>query len=270
MPRNFLYHKLFALVLLTGTVGFATKTLILDRTSITLPGVTATERDATPPGMVYVPGGDFIMGTDDPDADEDVKPSHRVFVPSFYMDKTEVTKAEFKKFKPDYSYPPGEDKMPATAVTYDEAEAYAKSVGKHVPTEAEWEKAARGTDGRRYPWGNEWDKTKVAKRGVTLGVKPAPDFEKKLSNACRIAPNRVQPVGFVSQGVSPYGALDMAGNAWEWVQGHYLNHPDQRILRGGAVGYGEHACRVYSRAVEGSTSTCNDTGFRCAKAIGMP
>jgi len=267
MQTTFLFPKILVGVALLSAMTLGAKTMVENRDRVRLAQAEPTEKANTPAGMVYIPAGAFFMGTSEADADDDVKPSRSVFVPAFYMDRLEVTKAQFKKFKPDYSYPAGEDNLPATAVTYDEAEAYAKSLGKHVPTEAEWEKAARGTDGRRYPWGNAWEVSKVAKRGKTLGVKPSPELQKKVSNACRIAPARVQPVGSVAGGISPYGCLDMAGNAWEWVQGHYLNHPDQRILRGGAVGYGERACRTYSHAVEGATSTCNDTGFRCAKTV---
>ncbi len=267
MRKRTFVARILTVGLLFGGFALGTKTVFDHRAAAAAPSVEARERAFTPPGMVYVPGGAFLMGTDDPDADEEVKPLHLVSLPAFYMDRREVTKREFKRFKPDYDYAKGEDDLPATAVTYDEAEAYAKSLGRHVPTEAEWEKAARGTDGRRYPWGSGWNPAKVARRARTLGVRPDPELQKKLSNACRIAPSRVQRVGSLSAGASPYGCLDMAGNAWEWVQGHYLDHPDQRILRGGAVGYGERACRVYEHAVEGAASTCNDTGFRCAQSV---
>jgi formylglycine-generating enzyme required for sulfatase activity len=197
----------------------------------------AAERARTPQGMVYVPGGDCLMGSNDADADDDGKPFRRVFVPSFYMDRTEVTNAEFKRFRPSHPYPKGEDNLPVTNVTYDDAAAYARWAGKRLPTEEEWEKAARGADGRRYPWGNQWDAKRVAARAKRKGC------------------SRVQPVGSVSSGASPHGCLDMAGNAWEWVQGFYQGNRHQRILRGGAVGYGEKACRTYARGVEGAEAT---------------
>jgi formylglycine-generating enzyme required for sulfatase activity len=243
-------------------------------TGVIRPEVSATtqakERAATPPGMVYVPGGDFYQGSDDPDADPEVKPRHSVFVPSYYIDRTEVTNREFKRFRPDFVYPLGEDNFPATNIIYDDAAAFAKWACKEIPTPEQWEKAARGTDGRRFPWGDTWDKSRVAARAKTLGV-PAPKLPESAPQqkvaGCRLGPTRVQPVGSNLTGASPYGALDMAGNAWEWVQGYYLNNPNQRVLRGGAVGYGERANRTYERAVEGSQTTCRDTGFRCAKAV---
>ena len=212
------------------------------------------ERSATPAGMVYVPGGDFLMGSDAEDADDELRPQHRVSVPSFYIDRTEVTNQEYARFDPTHTYPKGEENLPATSITYTMAEGYAKWAGKRLPTEAEWEKAARGTDGRVFPWGNTWDKTKGAARTVRPGEKAAPVLQKK-ANSCTLGPSRVRPVGSVPGGVSPYGAVDMAGNAWEWVQGLYNGNPNQRILRGGAVGYGERACRTYERGIEGAGST---------------
>ena len=225
----------------------------------------AAERAGTPPGMVYVPGGWCFLGTDDPDAEDSVRPRKKVFVPSFYVDRTEVTCTAFQKFDPTYAFAKGNEKLPATAITFAQAEAYSRWAHKSVPSEAQWEKAARGADGRRFPWGETWDSKYVARRGKTRGVEVPAELKDKPTNACRLSPARVQPVGSVPANASPYGCLDMAGNAWEWVQGFYQGNPDMRILRGGAVGYREQACRTYSSAVEGDTSTCNDTGFRCVK-----
>lgn len=211
------------------------------------------ERAGTPDGMVYIPGGPCLIGTNDADADEDVKPRRKVNVPSFYMDRTEVTNDNYKKLVPTHTYPNGEGNLPVTNVTYAEAEAYARLAGKRLPTEDEWEKAARGTDGRRYPWGNVWDPGRVTKRANSSSSEPL--ITKKRSSQCAIGPSRVQRVSSVKGGESPYGCVDMAGNAWEWVQGFYNNNPEMRILRGGAVGYAERACRTYNRAIEGAGST---------------
>jgi sulfatase modifying factor 1 len=170
-----------------------------------------------------------------------------------------------------------------TNVTYAEAEAYAAWAGKRLPTESEWEKAARGTDGRRFPWGNTWEKRRVAQRANSAegkreeetgksrvkakGESLTPDtqhhnpesdtriLDHRTPNVCALFPSRVQPVGSLPDEASPYGCLDMAGNAYEWVQGFYNGNPRQRILRGGAVGYGERAHRTYVRAIEGDTAT---------------
>jgi formylglycine-generating enzyme required for sulfatase activity len=207
------------------------------------PAQVTREQEATPSGMVYIPAGETTLGTDDPDADDDVRPARREFLPAFYLDKNEVTNAELAKFQPSRVFPKGEENLPATNVTYDEAVAYLRWAGKRLPTDAEWEKAARGTDGRRYPWGDTYDKARVAARG------------KRPSKLTCGGYSRVRPVGSVPSGVSPYGCLDMAGNAWEWVSDLYNDDPDKRILRGGAVGYGERANRTYARAVEGAADT---------------
>jgi formylglycine-generating enzyme required for sulfatase activity len=218
----------------------------------------AIERAQAPTGMAYVPGGTCLLGTNDADADEDVRPLRRAFVPSFYIDRTEVTNAEYKRFQQDYDFPPGEASLPVTNVTYDEAAAYARWAGKRLPTEAEWEKAARGTDGRRYPWGNVWNPALVASRahpGKTLTQRPSIIKNVKRPGQCAIGVSRVRAVASVPGGTSPYGCVDMAGNAWEWVQGFYRGNPQMRLLRGGAVGYGERDLRTYNHAVEGAEAT---------------
>jgi formylglycine-generating enzyme required for sulfatase activity len=223
------------------------------------PNTLARLRANTPAGMVLVPGGDCLLGSDDSDADDEVKPRHRAFVSSFYIDTHEVTNAAYKKFDSAHTFLSGDDDLPATNITYAQAEAYAKWAGKRLPTDEEWEKAARGTDGRRYPWGDRWDPGLVAPRARRKSDAPKALEPRTLGKSrfisCNLGPPRVQRVGSVAGGISPYGCYDMAGNAWEWVQGFYNGNPDQRILRGGAVGYSERACRTYIRAVEGAGST---------------
>jgi formylglycine-generating enzyme required for sulfatase activity len=212
----------------------------------------ARQRAATPAGMVFVPAGAFWMGSDEPDADGDARPRRRVYVASFYIGRTEVTNAEFRRFRPSFTFPAGHDRYPVTEVTYENAAAYCRWASGRLPTEAEWEKAARGTDGRRYPWGNTWDVTRGNfRRGPhDRGVSPAP-----AATVCWINQRGLRPVGSFPTGASPYGALDMAGNAWEWVAGFYEGHRDQRVIRGGACGYGEQSQRTYYRGIEGTGVT---------------
>jgi formylglycine-generating enzyme required for sulfatase activity len=212
----------------------------------------AHQRAATPPGMVFIPAGYFWMGTNDADADEDAKPRRRVFLPSFYIDKLEVTNAQYKQFRPKHTFPKGQERIPITNLQWDEASAYAHWCGGHIPTDAEWEKAARGTDGRRYPWGDELTADRANYRRDGQAGHP-----KEAAKSCALPGARkgLKPVGQYPTGASPYGALDMAGNAWEWVADFYKGNPDQRIIRGGAHGYGEHALRTYARGIEGTGVT---------------
>lgn len=215
-------------------------------------------KQATPEGMVLIPEGTFLMGNAMQDGDEP-SDARNMYIPSFYMDIHEVTNEEFHKFDPKYKFYRGDEKIPATNITYDQAEAYAKWAGKRLPTEAEWEKAARGTDGRIYPWGNEWDVKKVAaRRRKSPNDKDEPLQERKISETgrvCIIGPSRLQPIGSVPAGVSPFGCYDMAGNAWEWVQGYYNGDVNISLIRGGAIGYAQRACRTYYRGLEPSGMT---------------
>jgi len=204
--------------------------------------------------MALVPAGHFRMGTDGANGGAGETPSRRAFVPAFYIDRYEVTNREYARVFPEHTFPRSEADLPATRVHKAEAEAYCRAVGKRLPTAAEWEKAARGTDGREYPWGN--------------------DFRPEC---CNVAPRdghgRKAPPGSFPCGVSPYGCHDMCGNVWEWVSTVYIDRlwlewPPRTvrrgILRGGAHGYAPEQCRTWTQAFEGLDSTCNDTGFRCA------
>src|SRR5262249_24950691 len=157
-------------------------------------------------GMVYVPGGQFEMGRSN--GDEYERPAHIVIVEPFFIDRTEVTNEQYQRFVTETGhrapthwqngkFTPGEAKLPVFNVSWYDANAYARWAGKRLPTEAEWEFAARGADGRLYPWGNAWNAS--------------------VSNAGHANGGRLVEVGHFPAGTSPFGALDMCGNVWEWT-----------------------------------------------------
>jgi formylglycine-generating enzyme required for sulfatase activity len=172
--------------------------------------------------MVTIPAGDFLMGTDSERSDKYNQPQHTVFLPEYRIDKYPVTHAEFAKFvavtqhRPpldwaDGSIPDGKTLYPVTMVTWNDAVDYCKWNEKHLPTEAEWEKAARGTDGRRWPWGNQMD----ANRLNTY-------YHVGSSNE----------VMTYKSGVSPYGVFDMAGNVSEWTASDFLPYAGSAEMAG--------------------------------------
>ncbi|MBI1930798.1 formylglycine-generating enzyme family protein [Candidatus Poribacteria bacterium] len=235
--------------------------------------------------MVYVPAGVFLMGTSEADLErykqlfplrplsrfDNELPQREVFLDAFYIDQLEVTNRQYKRFLSETGYVPknylerpphNEAELPAAVLEWEDAVAYAKWAGKRLPTEAEWEKAARGTDGRIWPWGNEWDASKLSGNDGT-GLK---DGYKETA-----------PVGQFPQGASPYGALDMAGNLWEWVADwydprYYQHGPnrnpkgpetgDGHVLRGGGWAENLDFTRCASRF--GSNPGSLLRGFRCA------
>ncbi len=231
---------------------------------------TPTPAPAVTNVMAEIPGGPFTMGTDKGNPDE--APAHQVDVPTFQMDKFEVTNADFAAFvqvtgyqtdaeKNKASrtwrdeYTSGKDNHPVVRVTWNDAVAYCKWLGKRLPTEAEFEKAARGPKGYVYPWGNDWDATKA-------NVK-----ESGLRGTATVG----------SYPPNGYGLLDVAGNVWEWTDSWYQAYPGNttadpfygekyRVIRGG--GWFEEAPQVvvYNRNAADPNITANDDlGFRCAK-----
>lgn len=236
--------------------------------------------------MVYVPTGEFLMGTSDADIEyykeifplrrinrfDNERPQRTVFVDAFYIDKYEVTNKQYKQFLAETGYTPkhyldyepfNSPDFPAAVLEWEDAVAYANWAGKRLPTEAEWEKAARGTDGRIWPWGNEWDGTKLSGNDGT-GLK---DGYKETA-----------PVGQFPQGASPYGAHDMAGNLWEWVSdwydpNYYRTSPpnvnpkgpetgDGHVLKGGGWAENLDFTRCANRL--GGEPGSLLRGFRCA------
>jgi len=166
--------------------------------------------------MVSIPAGDFLMGTDSERSDKYNRPQHSVYLPEYKIDKYPVTHAEFAKFvvatqhRPpldwaDGNIPDGKTQYPVTMVTWFDAVDYCSWKEKRLPTEAEWEKAARGTDGRRWPWGNQMDAS-------------------RLNTYYNVGSSNV--VTTYKTGVSPYGVFDMAGNVSEWTSSDFLPYED--------------------------------------------
>jgi len=168
--------------------------------------------------MLTVPAGPFMMGTNNKRTDAHNRPEHEVTLAAYQIDKFPVTNAEYARFVAATGHipplhwnkgrmSPGTELHPVTMVSYFNAESYAKWAGKRLPTEEEWEKAARGTDGRRWPWGQDMD-TKRLNTYYTVGS--------------------TTRVGSYSRGVSPYGAMDMAGNVSEWVASDFLPYVNSK------------------------------------------
>jgi len=228
-----------------------------------------------PNEMVLVPAGEFIRGTNSRLPDEG--PEHTVTLKGFYIDKYEVTNLQYKKFNDatqrrspthfrNRTFPVGKADHPVTFVSWQDARDYCQWAGKRLPTDAEWEKAARSTDGRWFPWGNEFDYTKSngPVRWKEIGV-----F------------GDTTPVGAFAEGVSPYGVYDMSGNVWEWTESWYQAYPGNTVA---SESYGERYkvlkggswfdCSFYNCGISApvfnraffSKRTKNDSfGFRCAK-----
>lgn len=164
--------------------------------------VSAQSKLKPPLGMVYVEEGEFIMGSKYGDPDE--RPQHIAHTKAFFIDKYEVSNAEFALFDPNHEFTAAK-KNNAAVVTWSQAEAYAKWAGKRLPTEKEWEKAARGTDGRTFPWGETYDNSFVV-------------WDQKSTRGTSIA-----------KPASPYGCYDMAGGVWEWTSDWYRPYPGNKV-----------------------------------------
>lgn len=223
-----------------------------------------------PKDMVLVPAGEFTMGANDwwPKS----QPEHKLWLDSFYIDKYEVTNKRYKAFtdatgrqQPTHwtggRIPEGKENHPVVYVTWADADAFCKWEGKRLPTEQEWEKAARGTDGRAFPWGSKFDREK--------------------GNTPQYGNEDTMPVGSFENGKSPYGVYDMAGNAFEWTESWFKphkgnTHPDEnygekyKVLKGGSW----YDCTYYKCGISAPAfnriffhplTRNNNFGFRCAK-----
>jgi formylglycine-generating enzyme required for sulfatase activity/tRNA A-37 threonylcarbamoyl transferase component Bud32 len=226
--------------------------------------------------MRVVPAGEFSMGSDYEE------PLHTVYLDAFYMDKYEVTNAMYAAcVAAGACTPPHEtssyshasyygnaefDNYPVVNVDWYQAQAYCEWRGARLPTEAEWEKAARGADGRTYPWGNN---------------APTCELTNFLSNISGACVGDTQAVGSYPAGTSPYGIYDLAGNVWEWVADWYdanyyasssSRNPagpasgEYHTLRGGSWNLNEYLVRASNRGGYGPENWDDDVGFRCSRS----
>ncbi len=229
---------------------------------------TATSGRIPPPDMIHIPAGEFIRGSDD---SPDERPKKKIYLDDFYIDEHPVTNREYTEFIRDTkhkypegwikgTYPSGKDDHPVVGVSWEDAKAYAEWAGKRLPTEAEWEKAARGSDGRRYPWGDNFDKDRCNTLPAGIG---------DTTSVGRHSP----------EGDSPYGVTDMAGNIWEWVadwydENYYRLAPDRnplsprdgryKVARGGSYLDAGSYARITYRYRYSPSTRLDILGFRCA------
>jgi len=262
---------------------------------------TDTPTPSVPQDMVYVPAGEFIMGSSDAEVDsaltlcskylglcerkyfEEEQPQHMVYLDAFWIDKTEVTNAQYQQCVKaglcqvattcDWGEPTYGDGSkaghPVVCVCWYDAKTYCEWAGARLPTEAEWEKAARGTDGWIYPWGNVFDGSKLN----FCDVNCPHDWKDTSVNDGYIY---TAPVGSYPAGASPYGALDMVGNVWEWVADWFEAYPGSsfqspyyggqyRVIRGGAWYPYVWCNRCAGRYRLGPWHGNPDIGFRCVR-----
>jgi formylglycine-generating enzyme required for sulfatase activity len=227
-----------------------------------------TAKPAVVPGeMVLIPAGEFVMGTNEKKS-ANANPEHKVNLPAYWIDKYEVTNFEFLQFSITNNYTgegakEGKDwrlfanqtdkgDVPVVYITWNDAQAYCKAKGKRLPTEEEWEKAARGPNGNAYPWGNEW------KDGAT--------------NTWESGPHKAVNVGQFSGDVSFYGVYDMLGNVQEWTASKYATYPGNpkkdsqpwRVVRGLSNLYKGKVQKLWERGAQPAEALF-DFGCRCAK-----
>ena len=229
------------------------------------PTTAPTSAPVDDPDMVYVPGGEFAFGSED--GKEDETPQHTVMIDGFNIDIHPVSYAEYKEFVDDTGYEPprnwedgqipaGKEDNPVVWVSYEDAVVYCDWAGKRLPTEIEWEKAARGTDGLVYPWGDTFDSAKCNSQEAGIQDTTAVDS--------------------YPEGASPYGVLDMSGNVWEWTDSWYQGYSgslyslerygtEYRVLRGGSWYDSSERVRTTARNSAKPGFSFSTIGFRCVK-----
>jgi formylglycine-generating enzyme required for sulfatase activity len=220
--------------------------------------------------MIEIPAGEFTMGSEN----KIERPPHTVFVDAFEIDQFEVTNEQFEKFVAETgyvtdaekagdtswrAYAGGKAKHPVVKVSWNDAKAFCEWAEKRLPTEAEWEKAARGTDGRTYPWGNE-------------------ELDEARANTKEAGYRGTTIVGSFPAGASPYGVMDMAGNVAEWTSDWFQPYPGYpggdneaqyfgekfRVIRGGGW-FDQDLVRTTARSNSSVELANDDVGFRCAR-----
>jgi formylglycine-generating enzyme required for sulfatase activity len=266
--------------------------------------------------MALIPAGAFVMGTPEAEARKLTDwqkleyllagtPPLTVTLADYYMDVTPVTHEEYARFiaaNPNQPVPTGTHPLalphvwdekgrrspdavrhhPVVLVDWDSAAAYARWAGKALPSEEQWEKGARGTDGRLYPWGNEWSWSRCnsAERHHGRDFKNMQewwDWWKPLDEAKETPGLFTTVVGAYASGASPYGLLDMAGNVWEWCDAWYDAYPGSstehedfgrqyRVVRGGSWYFDRHCARCAFRNWIAPDDRNLNLGFRCASA----
>ena len=228
-----------------------------------------------PNPMILIPAGEFIMGTNERLPDEG--PQHKVTLGAYYIDKYEVSNLQYKKFNNatkrrsprhfrNRTFPEGKADHPVVYVSWYDAKEYCEWVGKRLPTDQEWEKAARGTKGQMFPWGDTFD---VLKANTPLRWQQIGLF------------GDTTPVGSFEAGKSPYGLYDVSGNVWEWTESWYYAYPGNKVA---SESYGERyktlkggswfdcsfyncgiSAPVFNRAFFAPRTKNDSFGFRCAK-----
>ena len=273
-----------------GKIRFFCESLVLMVLMLSGPGGCTRK---PPEGMVLIPAGTFIMGTDDLDLENlageegigktwvlDAAPSRKLDLPAFYIDRHEVTNGRYKRFVDATGFQalphwnggvPSEAQadLPVVYVNWFEAQAFCEWTGGRLPTESEWERAARGNNGNLYPWGNVYGSGRANMGGNFSGIRP---------------------VGSLPRGDSPEGVSDLIGNVWEWTDSWYEPYPHAtyqapeygrgyRVLRGNSwaeIGHYSPDVREKIVAAQARASyrfymppkaALQDTGFRCARSV---